>query len=111
MADAELSKICEQAEYLQEPKNHGNHHNGVQDSLDLTLHGDEAVHEPHQDAYYEECEYNGYKRHIIFSFSCLAKCVFQEASVMHSSPSWVRMEPWNPRQVAGQHVYGDRRRH
>src|SRR5580692_5704127 len=86
MADAELGQVTKQSEYLQEPQNHGDHYNAVQDSLDLTLHGNEAVNQPHQHSDHEECKYNGYKRHIVFSFSCLARCVFQKASATRALP-------------------------
>jgi hypothetical protein len=46
MPDVELGKVAVEAEYLQKPKNHDNHYNGIQDSLDLTLHGDVAVNQP-----------------------------------------------------------------
>jgi hypothetical protein len=54
MSDAELGDVTEQSEYLQEPQNHGDHYNAVQDSLDLTLHGNETVNQPHQHSDYEE---------------------------------------------------------
>jgi hypothetical protein len=44
--DAELGKVIEESEYLQKPKNDGNHDNAIQDALDLALHGDEAVYQP-----------------------------------------------------------------
>src|ERR1035437_1885076 len=46
MPDAELGKIVEEAEYLQEPQNHGNHYNAVQNTLDLPLHWDVAIPQP-----------------------------------------------------------------
>lgn len=46
MADLELSEIAEEPEYLQKPNAHGNYNNAIQDSFDLSLHGDEAVDEP-----------------------------------------------------------------
>jgi hypothetical protein len=46
VADTELGKVFEQAENPHEPQNYGNHDDAIQDALDLTLHGDEAVHKP-----------------------------------------------------------------
>jgi hypothetical protein len=37
---------------VQDPQNHGNHHDAVQDGLDGGLHGDEAIHQPQQNAHY-----------------------------------------------------------
>jgi hypothetical protein len=39
-------------EDIQDPQNHGNHHDAVQDGLDGGLHGDEAIHQPQQNAHY-----------------------------------------------------------
>jgi hypothetical protein len=44
MPDAELGQVIEKAEYLQKPQNDGNHDYAIQNALDLTLHGDEAVY-------------------------------------------------------------------
>jgi hypothetical protein len=46
MPDAELGKVLEKTEYLQEPENDDDHYNAIQDSLNLALHGDEAVDKP-----------------------------------------------------------------
>jgi hypothetical protein len=46
MADVELGNVVHEPEYLQEPNNYRNHYNGIQDSLDLTLHGNEAIYQP-----------------------------------------------------------------
>jgi hypothetical protein len=46
MSNAELRKIFEPAENLQQPQNYGNYDYGIQDSLDLTLHRYEPVQEP-----------------------------------------------------------------
>jgi hypothetical protein len=52
MSDTELSKVLEETKYFQKPQNDGNHYNAIQNALDLTLHGDEAVYQPQQHANY-----------------------------------------------------------
>jgi hypothetical protein len=44
--DAELGKVVKQSKDVDEPNNEHDHHNAVQDSLDLTLHGKEAINQP-----------------------------------------------------------------
>jgi hypothetical protein len=46
MADSELGDVPKKVEYLQDPNNHYNHHNRIQDALDLALHGNETIHQP-----------------------------------------------------------------
>lgn len=46
VGDAELVKIVGQAENVEEPENHDDHHHGVQDRLNRALHRNEAVDEP-----------------------------------------------------------------
>jgi hypothetical protein len=36
--------------HIQEPQHHSNDYNGVQDRLDTACHGDEAIHQPQEDA-------------------------------------------------------------
>jgi hypothetical protein len=67
MSNAELGKVIEEAEYLQKPKNDGNHDNAIQDALDLTLHGDEAIYQPKKQPDYAKCDNNGDKWHFMFS--------------------------------------------
>jgi hypothetical protein len=67
MPDAELGKVVEEAEYLQKPQNDGNHDNAIQNALDLTLHGDEAVYQPKKQPDHAKCDDNGDKRHLMFS--------------------------------------------
>jgi hypothetical protein len=67
MADAELSEVVQQSEYLQQPDNDCNHYNSIENSLDLTLHGNEAVYKPKQDADDAERDYNSDEGHLVFS--------------------------------------------
>jgi hypothetical protein len=46
MPDAELDEVFEKSKDFQEPKNHYYDYNGIQYSLDLTLHRDIAVDQP-----------------------------------------------------------------
>jgi hypothetical protein len=67
MADAELSQVIEQAEYLQKPDNYENHYNSVQDALDLALHRDEAVHKPQQQTNYGQGDNKSDEGHLVLS--------------------------------------------
>ena len=46
MSHAKLIKVVEEAEYLEKPQNDDDYNNAIQDALDLTLHGNEAVNQP-----------------------------------------------------------------
>ena len=46
MSHAELIKGVEEAEYLEKPQNDDDYNDAIQDTLDLTLHGDETVNQP-----------------------------------------------------------------
>jgi hypothetical protein len=46
MADVKLREIVEEPKYLQKPNDHCDYYNCVEDSFDLTLHGDKAVDKP-----------------------------------------------------------------
>jgi len=43
-----------QAENVHQPQNHGDDHDTIQDGLDGSLHGDEAIHQPQEDTHHEE---------------------------------------------------------
>jgi hypothetical protein len=65
MADAELGKVAVRAEDLQKPKNHDDHYDAVQDSLDCALHRYKPVNEPKQYANYSYCDNNGDEWHLM----------------------------------------------
>ena len=44
-------------EYIQKPQNNGYHHDGVQDGLDASCHGNKAIHQPQEDAYDDQDYY------------------------------------------------------
>jgi hypothetical protein len=46
IAYAELGKVVKQSKDVEQPYHENNHYNGVQNSLDLTLHGNEAIDQP-----------------------------------------------------------------
>ena len=53
-------KICD-------PQDQNNDHQAVQDRFDLSLHGNESVHKPQQDACCNNRDEDGGKWHIVFS--------------------------------------------
>jgi len=63
VADAELGKIFVQTKYLHQPQNQNNDDDAVQNSFDLTLHRNEPVHKPEQDADYADRDHNGDEGH------------------------------------------------
>jgi hypothetical protein len=64
---AELGKVVEQSKNVQEPYDEHDHHNSIQDALDLTLHRNEAIDQPKQDAYNADRENNSHKWHLALS--------------------------------------------
>jgi uncharacterized protein YaiE (UPF0345 family) len=45
-ADAELMEVIEHPVKIRDPQDQNNDHQAVQDRFDLSLHGDEPVHNP-----------------------------------------------------------------
>jgi len=43
-----------QSKNIQQPQNHGNHYDAVQNSLDGSLHGDEAIHQPQKNTHHDQ---------------------------------------------------------
>jgi len=56
-----------QSEDVDEPYNEHDYDNAVQDSFDLTLHGNEAIDQPKQHADYADRENNRDKWHFMYS--------------------------------------------
>jgi hypothetical protein len=52
-----VDEVAPYPEYFKQPNNHSYYHNGVNDSFDLTIHGN-YVHQPKQDADHNECDDN-----------------------------------------------------
>jgi hypothetical protein len=44
----------EESEDVQQPQNHGNDHNTIEDGLDGSLHRNKAIHEPQENTHYDE---------------------------------------------------------
>ena len=57
----------EQSKHVQEPQNDDDHHDGVQDGFDTASHGDETVHQPQQNADYDQGDKNLNERHDLFA--------------------------------------------
>jgi hypothetical protein len=62
-SNVDLGKRMEESENVEDPKNHGNHDDTVQDRLDTPLHWDEAIHQPQQDSYHNQYFENLNQRH------------------------------------------------
>jgi hypothetical protein len=60
-------EVIEQPVEIRNPQNQNDDHQAVQDRFDLSLHGDEPVHEPQQKPCCNKCDEDGGKRHIVFS--------------------------------------------
>jgi hypothetical protein len=56
-------KGMKQSEYIQEPQDHNDDDHGVQDRLDASGHRDKAIHQPQQDAHYDQDCYKIDQRH------------------------------------------------
>jgi hypothetical protein len=51
LPNVDSAQAMKQAEDIKKPENHGDDDNAIEDRLDTALHGDEAIHEPKQDAH------------------------------------------------------------
>ena len=69
LSNADTRKRVEQSKYVQEPQNDDDDHDGVQDGLNAAGHGYEAIHQPQQNAYYDQSETNLNERHNLFASS------------------------------------------
>src|ERR1700722_19769233 len=52
--DANIGEGMKEPEYVQEPQNHADHHDGIQDRLDRSLHRDEIIDQPKQNTHYDQ---------------------------------------------------------
>jgi hypothetical protein len=52
-----VGKGMKKSEYVQEPQDHGDHYDAIQDRLDRPLHRDEAIDQPEQNTYYDQNHY------------------------------------------------------
>jgi hypothetical protein len=53
-ANPDTGERVKQTENIQQPENDGNHHDAVEDGLDGSLHGDEAIHQPQKNTHDNE---------------------------------------------------------
>jgi hypothetical protein len=65
--DAELIEVLKQSVEIRNPQDQDDDHQAVQKRFDLSLHGDESVHKPQQDACCNYRDEDGGKWHIVFS--------------------------------------------
>jgi hypothetical protein len=52
--NVDVGQGMKQPENVQQPQDDRNDHDAIQNGLDRSLHGDEAIHEPQQDSCYDE---------------------------------------------------------
>jgi hypothetical protein len=55
-ADADIGDVMKQSKHIQEPDDHTNDHDRIQDGLDRSLHWYETVDQPKQDAHHDQNE-------------------------------------------------------
>jgi hypothetical protein len=65
--DAELIEVLKQSVEVCNPQDQDDDHQAVQERFDLSLHGNESVHKPQQDACCNNRDEDGGKWHIVFS--------------------------------------------
>jgi hypothetical protein len=53
-ANVDPGQRVKQPENIQQPQNHGDDDDAVQNGLDGALHGDEAIHQPQEYAHHDE---------------------------------------------------------
>jgi hypothetical protein len=64
----DAAQAMKEAKDIEEPEDHGDDNDAIEDRLDVALHGDEAIHKPKQDAHDDERDYEIDKGHkILFS--------------------------------------------
>jgi hypothetical protein len=81
-----------ESKHIQEPQHHSNDHNGVQDRLDTACHGNEAIHQPQEDANDNQSEYYLKERHAFTFLSLLL-------DTSTSSPRIAACSAWRGEQV------------
>jgi hypothetical protein len=47
-------KRIKQAKDVEDPENHGDDHDTIQNRLDSSLHGNEAIHQPQEDTHHDQ---------------------------------------------------------
>jgi hypothetical protein len=54
LPNADIGEGMKQTENIQEPQDHDDHHDGIQDRLDRPLHRNKAIDEPEQNTHYDQ---------------------------------------------------------
>ena len=60
-----------QPKHIQQPHNHGNDHDAIQNRLDGSLHWNETIHQLQQDTHYDE-NFQNLIKGMIFALLCFA---------------------------------------
>jgi hypothetical protein len=53
-SDVDSGKRIKQSKDIEDPENHGDDYDTVQNRLDGSLHGNEAIHQPQEDTHHDE---------------------------------------------------------
>jgi hypothetical protein len=67
VSNTKLPEVIKQPIEIRNPQNQNDDHQAIQDRFDLSLHWNEPVHKPQQEACCDYCDDDGGKRHIVFS--------------------------------------------
>jgi hypothetical protein len=65
---ANARQRVEQSKYIEEPQHHADDDDCVQDRLNAARHGYETIHQPQQNAHYDQGYENLNERHTFFTF-------------------------------------------
>jgi hypothetical protein len=52
--DANIGEGMKKSENVEEPQDHADHHDRIQDRLDCPLHRDEVIDQPQQNTHYDQ---------------------------------------------------------
>jgi hypothetical protein len=67
LPDVELIEVLKQSVEIRNPQDQDDDHYAIQERFDLSLHGDESVHKPQQDACCNNRDEDSGKWHIMYS--------------------------------------------
>jgi hypothetical protein len=67
LPDVELIEVLKQSVEIRDPQDQDDDHYAIQERFDLSLHGDESVHKPQQDARCNNRDEDSGKWHIMYS--------------------------------------------
>jgi hypothetical protein len=78
----------EQTKYIKEPEHDADDHDSVQDRLDTPCHRDETIHQPEQDAHYDQGYENLHERHNVFTFLSALRDTFAPGQRTTACSAW-----------------------